>query len=256
MCKRFGHDKITAATSGTELADVACKIARKHGIVRRKITVDKLKIRGVGSSYHGLGMGIWGLMDRSEQRSSYDLDGTSVLNFNPMANKTLEYLDLEPMRVCPEEHHQTVAAVIMNVYTEPRARARMISAVSEVRQGAGKTGNLLSFYHCGEDMKPDIVTMGKSITDGWYPQTFFLGTEDVTSLVGPNECDYTFSHTLPALVAATSALEVIANENVLERAAQIGKKWRAITSSWNHPKINYVFSIGADFNMFFHDLQG
>ncbi|KAL2670226.1 hypothetical protein Neosp_014693 [[Neocosmospora] mangrovei] len=273
MCKRFGYDKITTATSGTESADVACKIARKHGLVRRKIPADKLKILGVGSSYHGLGMGIWGLMDRSAQRSSYGLDGTSVLNFNPTTNKTLEYLDLKAMRACLEEHHQTVAAVIMECLhgtsrsSEDEVRyARgvydlckkygVLFIADEVRQGAGKTGKLLSFYHCGGDMKPDIVTMGKSITGGWYPQTFILGTKDVMSLVGPNECGYTFSHTPPALVAATSALEVIDNENLLERATQIGVKWRAIVSSWNHPKIDYVSSIGADSNMFFHDLHG
>ncbi|KAI8648227.1 Ornithine aminotransferase [Fusarium keratoplasticum] len=249
MCKRFGYDKITTATSGTESADVACKIARKHGLVRRKIPADKLKILGVGSSYHGLGMGIWGLMDRSAQRSSYGLDGTSVLNFNPTTNRALEYLDLEAMRACLEEHHQTVAAVIMECL-------HGTSRSNEVRQGAGKTGKLLSFHHCGDDMKPDIVTMGKSITGGWYPQTFILGTKDAMSLVGSNECGYTFSHTPPALVAATSALEVIDNENLLERATQIGAKWRAIVSSWNHPKIDYISSIGADSNMFFHDLHG
>ncbi|KAJ4180775.1 hypothetical protein NW767_011652 [Fusarium falciforme] len=234
MCMRFGYDKVTTASSGTESGDVACKIARKPP--------------RVGSSYHGLGMGIWGLMDRSTQRSSYGLDGTSVLNFNPTTNKALEYLDLEGMRACLEEHHETVAAVIMECLhgtsrsSEDEIRyARgvydlckkygVLFIADEVRQGAGQTGKLLSFYHCGEDMKPDIVTMGKSIMGGWYPQTFILGTKDVMSLVGPNACGYTFSRTPPALVAATSALEVIDNENLLERATQIREKWRAIGSS-------------------------
>lgn len=273
MCERFGYDKITTALSGTEAADVACKIARKHGLQRRGIPADKLKILGVGSSYHGLGTGVWGLMDRSKQREGYGLFGTSVLNYNPSNGETLAYLDLEAMRACLKEHHETVAAVMMEclhgasrssddeiryargVYNLCREYGVLFIA-DEVRQGAGKTGKFLSFYHCGEDMKPDIVTMGKSITAGWYPQTYILGTAEVMSLVCSSETGFTFSHTPLALAATIAAIEVIDNENLLERATQLGERWRAIVDGWNHPKIDYVSSIGADSNMYFKQLYG
>jgi len=44
MCQRFGYDKITAVVTGSEAADTACKIARKWGIQRKGIAVEKCLI--------------------------------------------------------------------------------------------------------------------------------------------------------------------------------------------------------------------
>lgn len=55
-------------TSGTEAAETACKIARKWGIVKKKIQPDECIVLGVGESYHGLSQGVWGLQDPSVKR--------------------------------------------------------------------------------------------------------------------------------------------------------------------------------------------
>ncbi|OAP64557.1 hypothetical protein AYL99_00529 [Fonsecaea erecta] len=273
MCKRFGYDKILCATSGTEAADTACKIARKWGIQRKGIQPEQCKILGVGSSYHGLGSGVWGLMDPSQKRTEYGLDSQLVLNINPSTGAPLKYLDLEAMRTCLQEHHETVAAVIMECLhgtartpEEEFAYARgvydlcrqynVLFIADEVRQGAGKTGKFLSFYHLGEDMKPDIITMGKSITGGFYPQSFVLGNAKVMSLVGTFEIASTYGFTPLAIAATRAAIEVIDNENLMSKAVELGRKWKAIVDGWKHPKIDYVFSLGADSNLFLNNLSG
>ncbi|RVX71674.1 hypothetical protein B0A52_03858 [Exophiala mesophila] len=95
MCKRFGYDKIVVACSGTEAAEAAYKLAR------------------VGESYHGLGSGVWGLMDLSSKRAEYGLDSRIVPNVNPSTGESLGYLNADAMRRYLEEHHGTIAAVIM-----------------------------------------------------------------------------------------------------------------------------------------------
>lgn len=273
MCKKFGYDRITALCSGTEGADTACKLARKHGIIKRKIPIDKVKVLGVGDSYHGLATGCWGLMDRSQARLSYGIQDVHILNFNPTTNETLSYLDIEAMRSCLEEHHETVAAVVMEPLhgnTESTQREieycraiydlcrtyNILFIADEIRMGAAKTGKFLSHYHCGDDMKPDIVIMGKSITGGWYPHTFLLGTEEVMSLVGPSEIGGTYSHAPPAIAAASAVIELIDKENLMARAVEIEHKWKAIVSGWNHPQIDFNACIGADGNMSFKNLMG
>lgn len=57
-------------TSGTEAADSACKIARRWGIKEKGIPTQECVVLGVGSSYHGLASGVWGLMDPSRSRAS------------------------------------------------------------------------------------------------------------------------------------------------------------------------------------------
>lgn len=273
MCRRFGYDKIACTTSGTEAADTAVKIARKWGIQRKGIAPESCTVLGVGGSYHGLGSGVWGLMDPSLKRSEYGLNSSAVLNVNPSTGESLTYLDLEAMRRCLHEHHSTVAAVIMEclhgssrtveeefsyakgVYELCR-QYNVLFIADEVRQGAGKTGKFLSFYHLGDEVKPDIVTMGKSITGGFYPQAFVLGNAEVMSLVGSFELASTFGFTPLAIAAATAAIEVIDNENLVERAVKLGRKWKSIVAGWNHPKVDYVASIGADSNLILHDLPG
>ncbi|EXJ86204.1 hypothetical protein A1O1_06574 [Capronia coronata CBS 617.96] len=273
MCQRFQYDRIISVTSGTEAADTACKIARKWGIQVKGIPADRCLILGVGSSYHGLGSAVWGLMDASETRKQYGVDNRLQRNTNPSTGEPLAYLDLAAMESCLNAHGNTVAAVIMEcLHGSARSSADEIAyargvydlcrkhnvlfIADEVRQGAGKTGKFLCHQHLGDDCKPDIVTMGKSITGGFYPQAFVLGSEAVMSLVGSFQQAATFGHTPLALAAARAAIEVIDSENLVERAVAIGERWRSTVDGWNHPEVDYVASIGADSNLYFRNLSG
>ena len=125
-------------------------------------------------------------MDLSSKRAEYGLDSRIVPNVNPSTGESLGYLNADAMRRYLEEHHGTIAAVIMEplhgssrTIEEEISYARAVYELcrkynvlyiaDEVREGAGKAGKFLSFYHCGDDMRFHIVTMGKSITGGFYP---------------------------------------------------------------------------------------
>lgn len=272
MCTKFGYDKIISMTSGTEAADTACKLARKWGIKSKGIPANECLVLGVGACYHGLGSSVWPLMDSSPTRKDYGLGNTMVTNVSP-SGENLGYLDLDAMRRCLEQFHDRIAGVIIECFhgtsrtvEEERVYARgvydlckqynVLFIADEVRQGAGKTGKFLSYEHLGEDCKPDVVTMGKSITAGVYPQSFILGHNKVMSLIGPFEMASTFGYTPLGIAAAQATIETIETENLLDRASELGRKWKAIVEGWNHPKVNYVFVMGADSNLFLHHTDG
>ncbi|KAB8255422.1 pyridoxal phosphate-dependent transferase [Aspergillus pseudonomiae] len=273
ICTRFGYDKVVAMTSGTEAADTACKIARRWGINQKGIPAQDCLVLGVGGSYHGLASGVWSLMNPNPLRTTlYGLDSKIQMNVDPETGELLEYLDLEKMRICLEKHKDRVAAVIMecihgynrDVNEEIRyARGvyelcksmNILFIADEVRQGVGKTGKFFSFQHLGADVKPDIVAMGKSITGGFYPQSFIMGLDTVMGSIGPYEIASTYGFTPLGIAAANATLDVIDRENLIERAVHLGDLWRKTVESWNHPIVDYVAQVGADSNLILRGVQ-
>lgn len=69
MCKRFGYDKMVGMVSGTEGADAAVKFARKWGIKVKGIPPREVLVLGVSDNYHGVGSGIWPIMNDMGQSS-------------------------------------------------------------------------------------------------------------------------------------------------------------------------------------------
>lgn len=125
----------------------------------------------------------------------------------------------------------------------------------EVRQGAGKTGKFFSFQHLGYDVRPDIVTMGKSITGGFYPQSFIMGVDEVMASIGPYEMASTYGFTPLGIAAANATIDVIDREDLIQRGVHLGNLWRRTVESWNHPLVDYVAQIGADSNLILRGVQ-
>lgn len=126
----------------------------------------------------------------------------------------------------------------------------IIFIADEVRMGSGKTGKYFSFNHLGEDVKPDMLVIGKSMTGGAYPASFVLGPQKLMSVVGPYESGSTFAHTPMAMAAAEAAIKVIDEEKMVERAYAIGEKFKALTETLKaHPYVGGVEVRGADFSI-------
>lgn len=115
--------------------------------------------------------------------------------------------------------------------------------------GAAKTGRFLSSEWLGPECKPDIITMGKSITGGAFPASYILGTKEVMSLVGPYETASTFAMSPMAVAVTQAALGIIDDENLLQRATSIGKQFEEVASTWKHPFIEFTTARGADLNI-------
>ncbi|KPI36568.1 Ornithine aminotransferase car2 [Cyphellophora attinorum] len=92
--------------------------------------------------------------------------------------------------------------------------------------------------------------MGKSITGGFYPQSFVLGTREVMTNIGAFEMASTYAMAPLAITAAEATIEVIDRERLMDRAAELGTRGETIVANWDHPLVDYVASMGADSNLF------
>jgi ornithine--oxo-acid transaminase len=77
-----------------------------------------------------------------------------------------------------------------------------------------------------ENVKPDIMMVGKALGGGVYPVSAALASKDVMSVIGPGEHGSTFGGNPLACAVAMAALDVLVDENLGERSEVLGERFR------------------------------
>lgn len=95
----------------------------------------------------------------------------------------------------------------------------------EVQTGLGRTGRLLACDH--EDVKPDILILGKALSGGLYPVAAVLANDDIMLTIKPGEHGSTYGGNPLGSKVAIAALQVIIDEKLSENADRLGKIFRS-----------------------------
>ncbi|MBS0018227.1 MAG: ornithine--oxo-acid transaminase [Arthrospira sp. PLM2.Bin9] len=90
----------------------------------------------------------------------------------------------------------------------------------EIQTGLGRTGKMFAFDH--EGVKPDGITIGKALSGGFYPISAFVSTHEVMDVFNPGDHGSTFGGNPLAAAVGMAALDVIIDEQLPERAAELG----------------------------------
>jgi 4-aminobutyrate aminotransferase/(S)-3-amino-2-methylpropionate transaminase len=116
--------------------------------------------------------------------------------------------------------------------------------VDEVQTGFGRTGKLFAIEHYG--IEPDLITFAKSIAAG-LPLSGVIGKAEIMDAPGDSAIGGTYVGNPVAQAAALAVLDVIEDEGVCERAAQLGETIRARMESWRErwPQVGDVRGLGA-----------
>jgi ornithine--oxo-acid transaminase len=94
----------------------------------------------------------------------------------------------------------------------------------EVQTGIARTGKLLACDH--ENVRPDILILGKALSGGAYPVSAVLADDDIMLCIKPGEHGSTYGGNPLACKVAIAALEVIRDENLAENAETLGELFR------------------------------
>ena len=108
----------------------------------------------------------------------------------------------------------------------------------EVQTGLARTGKLLACDH--EEVRPDILILGKALSGGVYPVSVVLADDDIMLCIKPGEHGSTYGGNPVAAKVAIAALEVLKEENLAERAEELGKKFRAELRKIDSPMVELV----------------
>lgn len=232
VCELFGFDKVLPINSGVEAVESAIKIARKWGYVRKGITDNNAKIIVCNNNFHG----------RTTTIVSFSNDPDAHNNFGPYTPGfvRIPHNDLEALE--RELEDPNVAGFLVEpiqgeagVYVPDdgylaKANAmckakNVLFIADEVQTGVARTGRLLAVDY--EDVRPDILILGKALSGGVYPVSAVLADDSVMGVIRPGQHGSTFGGNPLAARVAIAALQVIQDENLAEKAYHLGNIFRS-----------------------------
>jgi ornithine--oxo-acid transaminase len=108
----------------------------------------------------------------------------------------------------------------------------------EIQAGLGRSGKLFAHYY--ENVRPDVVIIGKALAGGYYPVSAILADKEVMSVIKPGEHGSTFGGNPLGAAVAVKALEIIQNEKLVERSFELGNYFVEQLKKIDSPHIKLV----------------
>ncbi|KAL5050624.1 ornithine aminotransferase [Aspergillus fruticulosus] len=255
VTKYFGFDMVLPMNTGAEAVETGIKIARKWGYKVKGIPENEAVILSAENNFHGRTMAAISLSSDPESRENY---GPYVPNIGctiPGTEKPITYNDKAALREAFEKAGSNLAAFLVEPIQGEAgiivpdddylqlARSlcdehNVLLICDEIQTGIARTGKLLCHEWSG--IKPDMVLLGKAISGGMYPVSCVLGQKDVMLTVEPGTHGSTYGGNPLACAVAIRALEVVQEENMVERAEKLGQAFRSGLEAIQNPIIQTV----------------
>jgi len=232
ICNYFGYDKVLPMNTGVEGGETAIKLARRWGYKVKGIAENQAEILFVEGNFWGRTMAA---ISSSNDPSSYlgfgpFMPGFKLIPYNNLqaleqafaSNSNIAAFMFEPIQgeagvVVPDEGYLKSVRELCSQYN-------VLMIADEVQTGLCRTGKLLACDH--EDVKPDILILGKALSGGLLPVSAVLANDEIMLTIQPGEHGSTYGGNPLACAVAMAALEVLKEENLAENADKMGQVFR------------------------------
>jgi ornithine--oxo-acid transaminase len=244
LCELTGYEMTLPMNSGAEAVETAIKAARKWGYQVKGVPEDHAHIIACQGNFHGRTITLISFSPREEYRDGFGpfTPGFELIPYGDAAAleaaitpHTVAFL-VEPIQgeggvVAPPEGYLRQAREICD-------RHNVLLITDEIQSGLGRTGKLLAAEH--EGVRADMVTIGKALSGGMYPVSAVLADREVLSLFAPGDHGSTYGGNPLACAVAREALRVLVEENLIERAAELGEYLMARLHEIESPHIKQI----------------
>jgi ornithine--oxo-acid transaminase len=228
----FGFQKVLPMNTGAEGVETAIKICRKWAYEKKGIPEHQAQIIVLENNFHG----------RTTTVISFSNDPDARKNFGPYTPGFIKipYNDISALREALEQPNvagflvepiQGEAGVVVpdeGYLAECKklcTQANVLFIADEIQTGIARTGKLLACDH--EQVKPDILILGKALSSGAYPVSAVLADEEIMEVIQPGQHGSTYGGNPLACKVAMAALEVVKDEHLAENAQKLGELFRA-----------------------------
>ncbi|MCK6610913.1 MAG: ornithine--oxo-acid transaminase [Bacteroidia bacterium] len=228
----FGYDKVLPMNTGVEGGETAIKLARRWGYAVKGIPENQATVIFVEGNFWGRTMAA---ISSSNDPSSYAGFGPYMPGFKLIPYNNLEALEAE-FKANPHiaafmfEPIQGEAGVVvphegyLKGVRELCSKYNVLMIADEVQTGLCRTGKMLACDY--ENVKPDILILGKALSGGLMPVSAVLANDEVMLTIKPGEHGSTYGGNPMACAVATAALKVLKEENLADNAEELGKLFR------------------------------
>ena len=228
----FKFDKLLPMNTGAEAVETAIKITRKWAYEKKGVPETEAQIIVCENNFHG----------RTTTIISFSNDEDARRHFGPYTPGFLKipYNDIEALEKALESSKNIAGFLVEPIQGEAGVyvptegylskakelceKHNVLFIADEVQTGIARTGKLLAVDH--ENVRPDVLVLGKAISGGVYPVSAVLADDEVMNVIKPGQHGSTFGGNPVAGAVAMAALEVIKDENLAENAEALGNLFR------------------------------
>ncbi len=225
----FGFDKVLPMNTGAEGVETAMKLVRKWAYKVKGVPQNEAVILFARENFHGRTISIVSASNDPEARNDYGpfTPGIESIPYNDIAalEKAMERADkiaafiVEPIQgeagvFVPDEGYLAKAREICKKHN-------VLFVADEIQTGIARTGRLLACDY--EQVKPDVLILGKALSGGAYPVSAVLANDDIMLTIKPGEHGSTYGGNPMACKLAVAALEVVKDEKLAENAFKMGE---------------------------------
>ncbi len=220
------QDLVLPMNSGAEAVETALKTARKWGYQVKGVPRDQAEIIACEGNFHGRTISIVSFSDDAQYREGFGpfTPGFRLVPYGDLAAleraitpNTVGFL-VEPIQgeggiVVPPSGYLRGARELCR-------RQRVLFIADEIQTGLGRTGRLLACDH--EDVKPDVLILGKALGGGMMPVSAVLASREILGVFEPGDHGSTFGGNPLACAVARTAMRILVRDRLPERAARLG----------------------------------
>jgi ornithine--oxo-acid transaminase len=245
VCNYFSYDKVLPMNTGAEAVETALKLCRHWAYRVKKIADNKAKIIVCDGNFHGRTIGIISFSSDPQSRNDFGpfLPGFINIPYNdlPALKEALSDKDVAGFLVEPIQGEAGVNVPddgYLSTAKKYCEEANVLFIADEIQTGLGRTGKLLCCDH--EDVKPDILVLGKALSGGTMPVSAVLAANEIMDTIKPGEHGSTYGGNPLACRVAIESLKVIQDENLVQNAEEMGNYFRAAIRNFNSPHIKKI----------------
>ena len=238
LCEATGFERALPMNTGAEAVETAIKMVRKWGYQVKGVPADEAEIIVCENNFHGRTTTIVGFSSEAQYRDGFGpfTPGFKEIPYGDanaleaaITKNTVGFL-VEPLQgeggvVVPE-------AGFLKKARELCTKHRVAFIADEIQTGLGRTGRL--FCCEWEDVRPDVLIVGKALGGGVYPVSAAIADSEIMDVFHPGDHGSTFGGNPLGAAVARASLRVILDEKLAERADELGtwfmEKLRAIGS--------------------------
>jgi ornithine--oxo-acid transaminase len=238
------QELVLPMNTGAEAVETALKTARKWGYQRKGVPAGQAEIIACEGNFHGRTISIVSFSDDAQYRDGFGpfTPGFKLVPYGDLAAleraitpNTVGFL-VEPIQgeggiVVPPAGYLATARELCR-------EQRVLFIADEIQTGLGRTGDLFAVDH--EQVKPDILILGKALGGGMLPVSAVLASREILGVFEPGDHGSTFGGNPLACAVARAAMRVLVRDRLPERAKDHGERFMDRLRRMNSPYVREI----------------